>query len=729
MSPVIRRLTLLLLVAGLAAGLAAGLTLGLGTSSALAASGGPPPPTPADDLTLEDVRDAALAELSGENAFVYTAYPYLGWRTNGGPWFNECLDWLAAELKSFGFVEGKNEPGPHYWFQEDVRPGDTIWAPQYAALEIVGTDGDPVLGEDYHFDFAVDTFDPTSLYYPSWLTYEWLLDNIGSEDEALINERCHLATNSPFTSPAGTPLAEAEAAAREADLVNVGVVKFVKGKYVWTEKTGPLAGKYLYAAYDAPTGEGTPRYVLYGLAVQEKAAGALSPQINYYNNPVIDGEELYPNTVKYAGVSGGGAGGPLAFNISPMDARYLETLLDEADDDDPVRLCGMAIGSSTNYSDEDPLRTLIAEIPGEGPVADERIPLLAHVQEPGACDNASGIGTQLEIARALVEMIDTEALPAPKRTFTLIWGAELMMAKLWKHDNKAAFDATVAALVLDMVGEDPDKTGGPMRIEKMPDPGSVYQYGLDDLPGLEPEPVDAYVRLPDLHSLWGMGTVRFWPYPGHFLNDLYFESADLVNEVSPEYEIGSNPWEGGSDHDSFIWNEDSDGYDPKPAALTWHFTDYVYHSSMDTMDKVSPREERDVALTTVNVGYLLAIAGEPQAAETMGIVQRQAHWCFDWEMKNSVGSLQWAYDKAVADGGTRDEIKAAVADALALEVLTLTDWGRWYEEAVLSPRTLVADPSAEYEKMEAVATLDVQLMTELAVANAEEIAAELVKKL
>ena len=568
---------------------------------------------------------------------------------------------------------------------------------------------------------SIDTFDPTSPYYPTWITYEWLLENIGTEAEALINERCHLATSSPFTSPAGTKLADAEAQAREGDLVDVGVVKFVKGKYVWTAKTGPLASKYLYAAYDAKTGAGTSRSTLYGLAVQVKAAGSLSPQINYYNNPVIDGEELYPNTVKYAGVSGS-AGGPLAFNISPMDARYLEERLAAG----TVRLRGMAIGSSTNYSEEHPLRTLIAEIPGEGPVADERIPLLAHVQEPGACDNASGIGTQLEIARALVEMIDTEALPTPKRTFTLIWGAELMMAKLWKHENKAAFDATVAALVLDMVGEDPTKTGGPMRIEKMPDPASVYQYGLDELPGLEPEPVDAYVRLPDLHSLWGQGTVRFWPYPGHFLNDLYFRSADLVNAVSPEYEVGSNPWEGGSDHDSFIWNEDSDGYDPKPAALTWHFTDYVYHTSMDTMDKVSPREEIDVAVTTINVGYLLAIAGEPQATEIMGIVQNQARWRFDWEMQNSAGSLQWAYDEAVADGATRDEIKTAVADALALEILTLTDWGRWYEEAVVSPRTLVDDASAAYDTMEANAALDVQVMTELAVANAEKIAAELV---
>ncbi len=50
-------------------------------------------------------------------------------------------------------------------------------------------------------------------------------------------------------------------------------------------------------------------------------------------------------------MSGVGAGGPLGFNISPMDARYLEGLLDEAGDGEPYDE-GMAIGSSERYSAE-----------------------------------------------------------------------------------------------------------------------------------------------------------------------------------------------------------------------------------------------------------------------------------------------------------------------------------------------------------------------------------------
>ncbi len=69
-----------------------------------------------------------------------------------------------------------------------------------------------------------------------------------------------------------------------------------------------------------------------------------------------------------------------------------------------------------------------------------------------------------------------------------------------------------------------------------------------------------------------------------------------------------------------------------------------------------------------------------------------------------------------------------MADALALEVLTLTDWGRWYEEAVLSPRTLIGDKATgDYEVLEDNAVLDVRLLTSRAVANAEAIAADLVK--
>jgi hypothetical protein len=674
------------------------------------------------DAGLKAIRDQAAKVMSAQKTVEYTAYPYMGWRTNGGPWFNNCLDWLAGNLRDFGFVEGKDAAGPHYWFQTDIRSGK-IWSPQYASLEIVGPDGDAVAGKDYHFDHILNTFDPTSPYYPSSITYSWLKSHIGTPAEVALNERCHLASSSPFTSVSNTPLASANAAAKVGQLVDVGVVtKDATGKYVWSKNPGvSLAGKFLYAAYDPATGAGTSRGWLFGLANQEGAAGSLSPQINDYNNPVINGKELFPNTVKYAGVTNSSQTGPLAFNISPQDGRYLEQLLASATA--PVMMKGMAIGTMEPYSATKPLRTLIAEIPGSCKAA-EHVVLLGHLQEPGACDNASGVGTQLELARTWMRLLDKHAVAKPARTITFIWGAETIMGSLWKGQNPDAFEGTRAALVLDMVGEDPAKTGGPMRIEKMPDPSAIYQYGLDTLPGQLPESVDAYVRQPDMHTLWGAGELEWEPYAGHFLNDLYFRSADLVTSISPKFAVGSNPWEGGSDHDTFLWNTDVVGGEtvnnPKPAALTWHFTDYVYHTSMDTMGMASGREMRDVALTTIEVGQLVATAGEAQAGQMVRIVDDRAGWRFGWERMNSAGSLQWSYDVAVAAGGTPADIKAAVDAALAQELEILAAWGTWYKEAVCSPAQLLGDKvSRSYKMLEKCALADVQRLQAHAEAKAK----------
>ena len=69
-------------------------------------------------------------------------------------------------------------------------------------------------------------------------------------------------------------------------------------------------------------------------------------------------------------------------------------------------------------------------------------------------------------------------------------------------------------------GEDPEKTGGFMRIEKTPDPSAIYHYSKDGVPWNEPDSsvasplypyydetykdsMDRFVRLPDHHTIWG----------------------------------------------------------------------------------------------------------------------------------------------------------------------------------------------------------------------------------
>ena len=64
--------------------------------------------------------------------------------------------------------------------------------------------------------------------------------------------------------------------------------------------------------------------------------------------------------------------------------------------------------------------------------------LAAHVQEPGANDNASGCGTLLAAALAIHDAIGRGALPPPARTITFLWLDEIRGSEQWLKDDADA---------------------------------------------------------------------------------------------------------------------------------------------------------------------------------------------------------------------------------------------------------------------------------------------------
>ena len=723
-----------LLIAVLLALLVAALSI----AAALPGTGSAATPDPAP-ATLDQVYNVVNPEMSGDNAFANVAYIWRGWRNAGGPWFNQVMSWIGGDLASYGFVEGKTPADPnaaHYWTQMDYRTG-SIWVPQYLSMQILGPEGDadPNNPAAYHFDHpAINTFDPTSPYYPAYMDQAWILSHVGTPEENAIGDRCHLATSSAFTSPMNTDLTTADANAIVADVVDVGTVSS-SGTRTWSKhSTTPLAGKILFSSTASISS-------LMTLAQQQLAKAVLSSSaLSSYSDPIINGAELYPNNVRFAG--GGSSATPtrITLNISKDDVRFLTALCAQYD------LTGsfpqmklFAIGGTKPYSvspaTDNMLPTVIAEIPGTDSnpaIANQRVVYGAHVQEPGACDNATGVGTLLEMVRTMKHLIDTGVLPAPKRTLTFIWGNETIMGSLWKGQNPAAFASTQIFIDLDMVGEDPAKTGGPMRIEKMPDPSAQYKYQLDKLPA-DPVPTPTqFLRQPDSHTLWGAGSVEFWPYPGHFLNDTYFYAANTVKANSPDFNVVGNPWEGGSDHDTFLWNQDGGVYNPKPAVLTWHFTDYVYHSSEDTMDKVSIREMHDVGVTSILSGYDVAQADVDSASKTLDIVKAAADQRFGWEQENSLNHFFWALVHPYGSPATTD---AALHEAYSGtgntdtrsigESQLLSEWDTWYEEAVTSARTMFSpgDSTPAYHAHETAAVAAVAADAADAQANAAHLLA------
>lgn len=372
-----------------------------------------------------------------------------------------------------------------------------------------------------------------------------------------------------------------------------------------------VAGAVVLA--DAPVGP------LWTRAVRERgAAGVISTSIASYIEP-----ESTPDVLQWGSIPYDAARRSFGFKATPRATARLRTALARGEVHVRVEI------ASTFHRGAN--RTLVAEIPGAAGAA-ERVVLVAHVQEPGANDNASGSGTLLAAALAMHDAIGRGALPRPQRTLTFLWLDEIRGSEQWIKQQGARVAEVVAMMSLDMTGQDTSKTGGTFLIEKMPDPSAIY-----------PRPSDP-------HSEWGAGEVDPTWVRGHLLNDLHLAVA-LRRARDTGWMVRTNPYEGGSDHTVFTRAG-------VPALLNWHFTDRYYHSNLDTADKTSPVTMGHVATTVATSAFFLASANEDDAAPLRRLIDEAERARMATERRN-----------------------AASAEILAA-------WKKWYAEARASIATL-----------------------------------------
>jgi aminopeptidase YwaD len=254
--------------------------------------------------------------------------------------------------------------------------------------------------------------------------------------------------------------------------------------------------------------------------------------------------------------------------------------------------------------------------------------LAAHVQEPGANDNASGCGTLLAAALAMQDAIARGALPAPARTITFLWVDEIRGSEQWLKDHAGQVKDVVAMLSLDMTGEDTAKTGGTFLIEKQPDPSAIWD------------------RPSDPHSEWGAGKIDPATVRGSFLNDLHLAVA-LRRARDTNWVVRTNPYEGGSDHTVFMRAG-------VPSLLNWHFTDRYYHTNLDTIDKVSAAEMQHVGIAVGTTAMFLAAADQTDVVAMTRLMEAAREARLATERANHA----------------TPEILAA--------------WEKWYDEAIAS---------------------------------------------
>ena len=87
----------------------------------------------------------------------------------------------------------------------------------------------------------------------------------------------------------------------------------------------------------------------------------------------------------------------------------------------------------------------------------ERIVLAAHIQEPGANDNASGVATLAELAVSMATAIRQKKIAAPERTLTFLFLNEISGSRRWLQDHPAEAKQVRYMFSLDMTGEDVDE--------------------------------------------------------------------------------------------------------------------------------------------------------------------------------------------------------------------------------------------------------------------------------
>jgi aminopeptidase YwaD len=297
----------------------------------------------------------------------------------------------------------------------------------------------------------------------------------------------------------------------------------------------------------------------------------------------------------------------------------------------------------TSFSKK-PERTLSAEIPG-AIAPNERIVIAAHVQEPGANDNASGTATNMELARALVTGVTSGRIPKPARTLTFLWVNEISGSRRWLSEHPDDKAGVRYMFSMDMTGEDITQTSGHFLIERWPDPGAVW-----------PRPWDP-------HTEWGASQVKADSLKGDLINDLHMAicervSAKAAAAIKKPWDVRSNPYEGGSDHTQF-------GSVGIPAVLDWHFTDRFYHTNQDTAEKTSPEEMRNVGTAVATTAWFMATA-TPANVVSVG------------ELIKKVGAARVAIEKREG---------ASIPDNDALVVA----WTQWYDQAERSVERLTVN--------------------------------------
>ncbi|MHA1506036.1 MAG: DUF4910 domain-containing protein [Candidatus Asgardarchaeia archaeon] len=377
---------------------------------------------------------------------------------------------------------------------------------------------------------------------------------------------------------------------------------------------------------------GPPYDVFLEAAVKRGAAGLI-----FYNDKMVD----TPDAVRYYGIWIGKSEIEKmvpAFSISLRDAKQILNMI-EMGKTVKVR----AFLDARFFEGEVNIVTGVIE--GE---TDEEILLTAHIchPNPGANDNASGSGLLLEIARTIKNMMDKKLIDRPKRTIRFMWVPEMLGIAAFLDANPDYLDKLLCGINLDMVGEDQERYGSVLTIVSTP-------YSLPSaLPSLVYSILEKVVNR-DKKQFGGI-------------------------ERLPSLRYKMTSYVGGSDHYVFV---NFPSKRPFVSLISW--PDIFWHTSEDTIDKVSEKTLKMVGVAACSAALLLA-----SPSEELGI------WLASKVCSRGINMLKDTLGKYVEEMENEDDPrKRTLKSKLAL--IRMTHIFKYAVESLVSVRDIFSSETVK----------------------------------
>ena len=361
---------------------------------------------------------------------------------------------------------------------------------------------------------------------------------------------------------------------------------------------------------------------VHNLAVREFGAAGVISFANNTGKPIDR-----PDQVAWSGLGGrpgAGAEGQkttFGFNISHRMGIELVEAIERREN---VNI--HALVKATEYDADMQVPTCVIRGTGE---SKQEVAITGHLFEgiakQGALDDASGSAATLEVARAWKKLIDDGTLPRPRRTIRFMWIPEIQGTRAYLERYPDETKNMVAAISMDMVGEDVTKNRNSLRL--MRTPYSVPHF-INDVT----QSFFDYVGDTNREKVQNRRVAYAYRFP---ILDPQGTRDQFTYSIERHY--------GSSDHATFLGQG-------VPAVLFNNWPDVAYHTSEDRPTNADPTQLKRVIFIALSSLNVIANAKNESALRVAELVTGHAairtgdQLRLALEMAGDQEPLKWAFN-------------------------------------------------------------------------------------